>query len=120
MKDIKPALKLCDILVLPSYREGFPNVILQAGAMETPVIASNISGCNEVVVPGYNGWLLEPRDEKELYNLMLKSINLNKKNLGIIGKRAREIIKTKFERNDHWKRMRKFYAKLLTFPIKNG
>jgi len=54
--DIRPYLALSDIFVFPSYREGFPNVVLQASAMKVPSIVSNINGCNEIIRDQENGW----------------------------------------------------------------
>ena len=48
-EDIRPYLAASNCLVLPSYREGFPNVVLQAGCMEIPSIVTNINGCNEII-----------------------------------------------------------------------
>lgn len=51
-EDIRPFLAAADAFVFPSYREGFPNVILQAGAMGLPCIVTNINGCNEIIENG--------------------------------------------------------------------
>ncbi|MEN0065295.1 MAG: glycosyltransferase family 4 protein [Myxococcota bacterium] len=56
--DVRPYLAAADVFVLPSYREGLPNSLLEAGAMGLPAIASNINGCNEVIVDGENGRLV--------------------------------------------------------------
>lgn len=55
-----------DVLVLPSHREGFPRVPMEAAAMGVPTIATNIRGCREVVVPGETGLLVPPRDPRAL------------------------------------------------------
>src|SRR5690606_37837734 len=47
-KDVRPYFAIANALVFPSYREGFPNVVMQAGAMGLPSIVSNINGCNEI------------------------------------------------------------------------
>lgn len=65
--DIRPYLALSDVLVLPSYREGVGQVLLEAGCMDVPCIASDIIGCNEVIVPGVNGDLIPPQNEEALY-----------------------------------------------------
>jgi glycosyltransferase involved in cell wall biosynthesis len=109
MRDIRPALAASDVLVLPSYREGFPNVVLQAGAMCLPVIASDISGCNEVIEPGMNGWLVPPKDSDALYSAMQCAMDLQREAISEMGKRARMRIVERFERNEHWERMRRFY-----------
>jgi len=60
--DVRPYLAISDLLVLPSYREGFGMVLVEAGAMGVPVIASDITGCRDVVLDGVNGLLVPPRD----------------------------------------------------------
>jgi len=71
-KDIRPFLKAAHCLVLPSYREGFPQVILQAGCMEIPSIVSNIHGCNEIIKNKINGLLVQPKNTNSLYFAMKK------------------------------------------------
>jgi glycosyltransferase involved in cell wall biosynthesis len=109
LKDVRPALFAANVLVLASYREGFPNVILQAGAMEVPVIASNISGCNEVIKPHINGWLVPVRDHVALADAMNIALKLSSKSLKLMGTMARINVISKFERNEHWERLLKFY-----------
>lgn len=69
-KDIRPYLFISDIFVFPSYREGFPNVVLEAGAMNLPQIVSDINGCNEAIINGYNGIIVPPRNSTKLYQAM--------------------------------------------------
>ncbi|MBB1634312.1 capsular biosynthesis protein [Cupriavidus sp. UME77] len=113
LSDVRPALRAADVLVLPSYREGFPNVVLQAGAMELPVIATDINGCNEVIEPGFNGWLVPPRDAQALERAMHEAIEVPSFQRLAMGRRARERIQRRFEQRDHWKRMVLFYRSLL-------
>lgn len=81
-KDIRPFVKASKLLVLPSYREGFGLVLIEAGAMGVPVVSSDIIGCNNVVIPEINGLFCQPRSvdslvealermyyDKELYTL---------------------------------------------------
>lgn len=70
VKDIRTALAACDVLVLPSFREGLPQVLLQACAMDRPCITTDIMGCNEVVHPEENGLIVQPQDAESLYNSM--------------------------------------------------
>lgn len=68
--DVRPYFALADTLVFPSYREGFPNVVLQAGAMELPAIVSDINGCNEIVEHGVNGLIVPVKTVQPLFNAM--------------------------------------------------
>ena len=115
-EDIRPFIAASDVLVLPSYREGFPNVILQAGAMGLPVIASNINGCNEVIEQEKNGWLVQPGDSQSLKRAMLRA--LGAKNLDAMGTNARKIVTMNFERNRYWQYLKDFYDKEIHFKSK--
>lgn len=110
--DIRPILKAAHVLVLPSYREGFPNVVLQAGAMALPVIATNISGCNEVIQPGLNGWLVPTRNVAALADAMSIACQTQQEVLHEMGRAARARIIERFERQRHWGRMLAFYESL--------
>jgi glycosyltransferase involved in cell wall biosynthesis len=85
-KDIRPYLAISDVFTFPSYREGFPNVVMQAGAMGLPSIVSDINGCNEIIENGFNGLIVPAKSttklqsamEALLYNQqMLKSMKVN-------------------------------------------
>ena len=73
--DVRPWLASSDVLVLPSYREGFPNVILQAGAMGLPVIVSDVNGADEVVISGYNGIIIPRKNTDALYSAMAEMVS---------------------------------------------
>jgi glycosyltransferase involved in cell wall biosynthesis len=96
-KDIRPFLAVSDALVFPSYREGFPNVIMQAGAMELPVIATNINGCNEIIINEKNGVLIELKNNGAIVKAMVRLIEDEAfyKNLK---SNARSMIISRFER----------------------
>ena len=59
--DVRPFLAAADAFVLPSYREGLPNSLLEAGAMGLPAVATDINGCNEVIAHGETGHLVPPK-----------------------------------------------------------
>lgn len=73
--DIRPFLAAMDVLILPSYREGFPNVLLQGGAMGLPLIATNINGSNEIIVHRETGLLVPPHDAHALSGAILTFLN---------------------------------------------
>ena len=68
--DVRPFYCQADALVFPSYREGFPNVIIEAGAMGLPSIVTDINGSREIIINGENGVIIPPRDEQALYEAM--------------------------------------------------
>lgn len=71
-KDVRPYLAISNVLVFPSYREGFPNVVMQAGAMGLPAIVSNINGCNEIIIDSSNGVIVNVKNEVMLKQSMQK------------------------------------------------
>lgn len=100
-KDIRPYLANSNAFVLPSYREGVGQVLLEANCMEVPCIASDIIGCNEVVTPGYNGELIPPKDEDALYQKMKEWVN-NPEKVRQMSERSRELIVSRFAQKDVW------------------
>ncbi len=57
-RDIKELISVCDIFVLPSYREGVPRTLLEAASMGKPIVTTDTPGCREVVDDGFNGFLV--------------------------------------------------------------
>ena len=112
-EDVRPSLLASDVLVLPSYREGFPNVLLQAGAMEVPVISTDIPGSNEIVKEGFNGWLVKPKDSDALFEVMQSVYRLSAADRKAVGDRGRLHVLQKFKHTDHWQRILKFYIDAL-------
>ena len=94
-KDIRPFLTLADIFVFPSYREGFPQSLMQANAFELPCIASDINGCNEIIFDDYNGYLIPPKDLTALINCCELLINNSNKRLQL-GSTGREYLSKYF------------------------
>jgi len=88
--NIKEEIAKIDCIVLPSYREGTSRTLLEAAAMEKPIITTDVPGCREVVDDGINGYLCKVRDSKDLANKMKKILKLSTKNQLEMGKRGRE------------------------------
>ena len=111
-EDVKPFLAMSDVFVFPSYREGFPNVVMQAGAMELPSIVTDINGSNEIIENGVNGLIIPVKDEVALYDKM--KLLLNDKELrDKLSEPARPIIIDKFEQKFVWNELLKEYVRLL-------
>ena len=110
-KDVRPFLKAADALFFPSYREGFPNVPLQAGAMGLPSIVTDINGCNEIIIERENGLIVPSRDSEPLYTKM-KWMMENSKEAQRMGQNARPIIQSRFEQQDVWNALLSFYNSL--------
>jgi glycosyltransferase involved in cell wall biosynthesis len=73
--DVRPYFAISNALVFPSYREGFPNVVMQAGAMRLPSIVTNINGCNEIIIEGENGTIIPVKDSNAIYEAMKKMVS---------------------------------------------
>ena len=71
LEDIPRVLAACDVFVLPSYREGMPITVIEAMAAGKPVIATNIRGCREEVVPNLTGLLVPINDPEALANAIV-------------------------------------------------
>lgn len=73
-QEVRRYFSAAHCLVFPSYREGFPNVVLQAGAMGLPSIVTDINGCNEIILEGHNGLIIPVQNVKALEAAMKRMI----------------------------------------------
>lgn len=96
-KDVRPFICQADCVVLPSYREGIPRSLLEAMAMEKPIITTESPGCKDVCIDGINGFLVAPRDTESLREALEKFMNLNIQERNQLGKKGREFILQKFD-----------------------
>ena len=97
LDDIRPGLGASDCLVLASYREGFPNVVMQSSCMNIPSIVSNINGCNEIIQDGSNGLVVEPKSTDDLYYAM-KRLESDRGLLSDLAAKSRDLIVEKYSR----------------------
>ena len=111
-KDVRPYFAISHCLVFPSYREGFPNVVLQAGSMGLPSIVSNINGCNEIIQEGINGSIIPSKDRESLYTVMHKIISDEAWRKQLAGN-ARDIIVSHYEQKLVWDALLIEYKHLL-------
>ena len=110
-QDVRPYLAVSDVFVFPSYREGFPNVVMQAGAMGLPCIVTDINGCNEIVENGVNGLIIPVKDEESLYNSM-KMLFENKEMRNQMASMSRKMIIERYDQQDLWKALLAEYRNL--------
>ena len=100
-KDIRPYLAISDVLILPTYREGFPNVVMQAGAMGLPSIVTDINGCNEIIENGKNGIIIPVKNVIAIEEAVFK-IKDDKIFFNNLKKNAREMITSRYEQQLVW------------------
>ncbi|MBO5271227.1 MAG: glycosyltransferase family 4 protein [Muribaculaceae bacterium] len=109
--DVRPWLAASDVLTFPSYREGFPNVVIEAGAMGLPSIVSDINGCNEIILPGENGMIVPPRNAEALYEAMEKMC-VDSEYRKALTVNARELVASRFDCHIVRQALYDFYASL--------
>ena len=111
-QDVRPFFAISDALAFPSYREGFPNVVMQAGAMGLPSIVSDINGCNEIIVEGENGLIIPSKNVEKLKEKMLTLAR--DKNLYVkLKENSRRMIENRYEQSVVWNALLEEYEGLL-------
>ena len=100
-----------DCFVLPSYREGFPNTVIEAGAMGLPSIVTDINGSREIITDGINGLIVPPKDADALYNAMCKILDDNcfRESVASV---CREMIASRFEEGQVRVNLLNFYSEI--------
>lgn len=109
--DVRPYLAIASALVFPSYREGFPNVVLEAGAMGLPSIVTDINGSNEIIIPEYNGTIIPSKDTEALEQAMRWFLD-NPDGVAALAKESRKHIQQKFDRTFVWQEVLKEYKRI--------
>ncbi len=110
-KDVRPYLGISDCSVLPSYREGFPNVVMQAGAMGLPNIVTNINGCNEIIMEGKNGIIIPVKDSDAICSAMKIMIENNTLRT-CLQQNSRSMIMSRYEQHIVWDAILAEYQRL--------
>ncbi|MEM8939335.1 MAG: glycosyltransferase family 4 protein [Bacteroidota bacterium] len=109
--DIRSYLCAGDIFVFPSYREGFPNVVLQACAMELPCVVTDINGCNEIIKNEFNGLFVTPKDTLSLEEQLLRLIQ-DRQLIRELSKQARQVA-LKYDQQEYWNALLAEYRSIL-------
>lgn len=86
-----------DAVVLPSYREGMPRCLLEAGAMGLPVVATNVPGCRNIVTDGLNGLLCNASDVDSLYDALEKMLSLSNEDRERMGAAGRQRVVDEYD-----------------------
>ncbi len=111
--DVRPWLAASDAFVFPSYREGFPNVVIEAGAMGLPSIVTNINGSIEIVINNKNGIIVPPHDTEDLGNAMRDFVT-SKKQIERLSSNARIMIASRFEQAYVHQCLKNYYKEILS------
>lgn len=113
-KDVRPYFAIAQALVFPSYREGFPNVVMQAGAMGLPSIVSNINGCNEIIIEGENGTIIPVKNVAATVQAMQKIME-DRSYYNQLKSNARPMIQSRYEQRVVWEALLEEYRRVLEF-----
>lgn len=114
--DVRPFIRDHHVLVLPSYREGLPRIILEAMAMERPVLATDVVGCRDLVEEGQNGWLCRPRDADDLAAKMALAVAEGAADMQSKGARGRTLVAERYSDEAVWE----VYEKLILEKLNYG
>ena len=107
-KDVRPFFAISDVFVFPSYREGFPNVVLQSCAMSIHVITTDINACNALIKDNFNGLIIPPKNLKKLREAMEVVINSPSK-LSFFKSNTFKSIQHNFNQIDIWNLLKEEY-----------
>lgn len=110
--DVRPWLLAADILVFPSYREGFPNVVLEAGAMGLPAVVTDINGSREIITDGVNGLIVPPATVAPLAEAVARLLTLPSPALAEMARAARLNVRRHYSRPYIWQCLKEYYSSL--------
>ncbi|MBD5336256.1 MAG: glycosyltransferase family 4 protein [Bacteroides sp.] len=110
--DVRPWLLASDALVHPSYREGFPNVVIEAGAMGLPSIVTDINGSREIIIEGENGTIVPTKNTAALSNVMERFVSERELAINLASK-ARKFVSDRFDQDFVRKCLKDYYKKIL-------
>lgn len=109
--DVRPWFVASDLFTFPSYREGFPNVVMQAGALGIPSVVTDINGSNEIIIEGKNGTIVPTRDTDALYRKMSEALE-QRDRLTKMSAQCRPLIVSRYRQEDVWRATLEMYNSL--------
>lgn len=95
--DVRQYIQDADCIVLPSYREGTPRTLLEAASSSKPIIATDVPGCNHVVVNNYNGLLCKLKDANDLAEKMKQMTEMDDSHLKLLGENGRTKVEAEYD-----------------------
>lgn len=110
--DVRAWMAAADALVFPSYREGFPNVVIEAGAMGLPAIVTDINGSREIIIEGENGLIIPPRNADALYAAM-KEMVVNSALRESMASKTRKLVADRYEQSYVRRCLKEYYTQIL-------
>ena len=111
-KDVRPWLAASDALVFPSYREGFPNVVIEAGAMGMPSIVTDINGSREIIQDGVNGLIVPSKNEDALLKEMERLVE-DAALASYLASHARRLVASRYEQGYVKQCLLDFYRQII-------
>lgn len=112
LKDVRPWLAASDALVFPSYREGFPNVVIEAGAMGLPSIVTDINGSREIIQDGVNGLIVPSKNEDALLKEMERLVD-DSALASYLASHARRLVASRYEQGYVKQCLLDFYRQII-------
>lgn len=112
VNDVRPWLAAADLFVFPSYREGFPNVVLEAGAMGLPSVVTDINGSREIITDGMNGFIVPTHDAISLHRAITKFLDSPAELKHKMGENARRNVAEKFSERLVRDSLKQFYNEI--------
>jgi len=97
--DVLELMSNVDVVVLPSYREGVPRVLLEAMALARPIITTDVPGCREVIVDNRNGYICDSKSIESLKKAMNKMAELSTEHRLMMGENGRNLVEDKFDQS---------------------
>lgn len=114
--DVRPWLAAADCHVLASYREGFPNVVIEAGAMGLPQIVTDINGANEIIINGRNGVIVPPKNADAIHASMSRMAT-DPAFRSVLAANARPLIASRYEQSYVRRCLKEYYKEILNDRI---